>query len=63
MSYVGITVMILAELVGDRWGKLGIILEICIAGIVIAGYINAYVTPRIPYKWYYSIFYLLPLII
>lgn len=40
-------VMVMNELVSERWQNLGMILEIVIAGVVGAGFINAYVTPRV----------------
>lgn len=38
--------MIVTEFVKDKWVTIAIILEICTAFVIIASFINAYVTPR-----------------
>ena len=46
MAYIGIVLVLVNQFVKDRWVMLGYILQLAIAGVVIAGFINAFVTPR-----------------
>jgi hypothetical protein len=48
MAFIYIVVVVVGEMVKEKWWKIGIILDIVSAGLIIAGFINAYVTKRVP---------------
>lgn len=48
MAFIYVVVVVVGEMVKEKWWKIGIILDIVSAGLIIAGFINAYVTKRVP---------------
>lgn len=46
MAYIGIVIIVVTEFVAERWITLGFILDLVVAGITVAAFINGYVTVR-----------------
>ncbi len=47
MAYCAIILMVISQFISNRLSTVSIVLEIAAYGAIIAGFINAYVTPNI----------------